>query len=54
MRKLARSTIGATAVLVVAFAAYLAYDFGMLRFNNPSLSNYPIQGIDVSHHQGVI
>ncbi|CAK07039.1 glycosyl hydrolase [Rhizobium leguminosarum] len=54
MRKLARSTIGATAVLVVAFAAYLAYDFGMLRFNNPSLSNYPIQGIDVSHHQGDI
>ncbi|MBY5459286.1 GH25 family lysozyme [Rhizobium beringeri] len=54
MRRLARSTIGATAILVVAFAAYFAYDFGMLRFNNPSLSSYPIQGIDVSHHQGDI
>ncbi|TLX09731.1 GH25 family lysozyme [Rhizobium sp. MHM7A] len=45
---------GAAAILVVAFAAYFAYDFGMLRFNNPSLSRYPIQGIDVSHHQGDI
>ena len=47
-------TIGAAAILVVASAAYFAYDFGMLRFNNPSLSRYPIQGIDVSHHQGDI
>jgi lysozyme len=24
----------------------------MVRFNIPSLHNYPIQGIDISHHQG--
>nr|WP_246827181.1 glycoside hydrolase family 25 protein [Rhizobium binae] len=46
--------VGAAAILVVASAAYFAYDFGMFRFNNPSLSRYPIQGIDVSHHQGDI
>lgn len=54
MRGVARWTIGATAILPVASAAYFAYDFGMVRFNNPSLSRYPIQGIDVSHHQGDI
>src|ERR1700754_3700231 len=48
-----RWAIGATAILIVAFAAF-AYGFGMLRFNNPSLTRYPIQGIDVSHHQGAI
>lgn len=26
----------------------------MVRFNNPSLHDYPIQGIDISHHQGDI
>lgn len=54
MRSLGRGTIAATAILAVALAAYFAYDFGVLRFNNPSLSRYPIQGIDVSHHQGDI
>lgn len=54
MGSVVRRGVGAAAILVVASAAYLAYDFGMLRFNNPSLSRYPIQGIDVSHHQGDI
>ncbi|MBX4911503.1 MULTISPECIES: GH25 family lysozyme [Rhizobium] len=54
MASVVRWTIGAAAILVVASAAYFAYDFGMLRFNYPSLSQYPIQGIDVSHHQGDI
>ncbi|MBB3351378.1 glycosyl hydrolase [Rhizobium sp. L9] len=54
MGSVVRWTIGAAAILVVALAAYFAYDFGMLRFNNPTLSRYPIQGIDVSHHQGDI
>ncbi|WP_184397565.1 GH25 family lysozyme [Rhizobium sp. BK650] len=54
MGRLVRWAIGAAAILIVAFAAYLAYDFGMLRFNNPSLTRYPIQGIDVSHHQGAV
>lgn len=54
VRKAVFTTIGATAIFLVASAAYFAYDFGMVRFNNPSLSHYPIQGIDVSHHQGDI
>lgn len=54
MRGWGRGMIGAIAILAVASTAYFAYDFGMLRFNNPSLSTYPIQGIDVSHHQGDI
>jgi lysozyme len=28
--------------------------FGYLRFNYPSKEKYPIQGIDISHHQGDI
>jgi len=28
--------------------------FGIIRFNNPSRNDYPIQGIDVSNHQGKI
>lgn len=43
-----------TGVAVIACAAYLGYTSGMLRFNTPSLRDYPIQGIDVSHHQGAI
>ncbi len=54
MGSVVRWGVGAAAILMVASAVYLAYDFGMLRFNNPSLSRYPIQGIDVSHHQGDI
>jgi lysozyme len=54
VRRMIQWTIGVTAILAVASVAYFAYDFGMVRFNNPSLSNYPIQGIDVSHHQGDI
>lgn len=27
---------------------------GFIRFNNPSLTDYPIQGIDVSNHQKII
>lgn len=34
-------------------AAFLLYN-GFIRFNYPSLKQYPIQGIDVSNHQKVI
>ncbi|OWO93021.1 glycosyl hydrolase [Rhizobium esperanzae] len=54
MGSVVRWAIGAAAILLVASASYFAYDFSMLRFNNPPLSRYPIQGIDVSHHQGDI
>ncbi len=51
MRALAAVAVGLT--LLVA-AAFLLYSRGFLRFNYPSLAQYPIRGIDVSHHQGVI
>lgn len=47
-------TILGIVVLAVAVAMYLAYDREMAPFMSPKLADYPIQGIDVSHHQGVI
>lgn len=42
--------------LGVAFIASCAaaYQYGVFRFSNPSAEQYPVRGIDVSHHQGVI
>lgn len=48
-----RIIIGAV-LLAAASAAYIAYESEMAPFNPPSLDAYPIQGIDVSHHQGDI
>jgi lysozyme len=48
------AAIAAIAILAVAFASYLAYDRAMAPFAPPSLEDYPLQGIDVSHHQGSI
>ncbi|TCL70213.1 GH25 family lysozyme [Rhizobium sp. BK251] len=47
-------TILGIVVLAVAVALYLAYDRAMAPFTSPTLADYPIQGIDVSHHQGAI
>lgn len=41
--------IGAVAALLV----FLLYR-GIIRFNYPSLEEFPVQGVDVSHHQGDI
>ncbi|TCU22947.1 lysozyme [Rhizobium azibense] len=54
MKKEVQRAVLGTAILAVASAFYLAYDFAMVRFNHPSVRDYPIQGIDVSHHQGDI
>jgi lysozyme len=53
--KRAVAWLGALAVLA-ACALLVAYGFshGYLRFNYPSLARYPVQGVDVSHHQGDI
>lgn len=46
-------------VLISAFAAFifiiavLLYN-GIIWFNNPSSGKYPVRGVDVSHHQGMI
>jgi lysozyme len=45
----------AAAVVVIAVAVgSRLYRSGYLRFNYPSRAHYPIQGVDVSHHQGAI
>ena len=51
LKKLARLAV----VLVAAAAlAALLLDRGIVRFNYPGLRTYPVQGVDVSHHQGRI
>jgi lysozyme len=43
--------------VLLAIAAALAWSglkLGWIRFNYPSLARYPVQGVDVSHHQGRI
>lgn len=42
------------AVLVCAGAALLLFEGGYIRFNYPARERFPVQGIDVSHHQGPI
>jgi len=33
---------------------FTLFYYGVVRFNYPSVSQYPVRGIDVSHHQGKI
>jgi len=42
------------AFLALAGGIYLMFDRGFLRFNYPTRTEFPIWGIDVSHHQGKI
>jgi lysozyme len=39
--------------VVVALSVFLLYQ-GILRFNYPSFEEFPVRGVDVSHHQGEI
>jgi len=39
--------------IAVASAAYLLLH-GIVRFNYPSVAEFPVRGIDVSHHQGPV
>jgi lysozyme len=50
-----RGAVAITLILagLVALSGTLIYR-GFLRFNYPILSEFPIQGVDVSHHQGQI
>ncbi|MBL3658042.1 glycoside hydrolase family 25 protein [Fulvivirga sediminis] len=41
-------------LVIVAVMAAIFFYTGYLRFSYPSLEEYPIQGIDISHHQGNI
>src|SRR5688500_17073729 len=41
-------------IIVFSLFALLLYWTGILRFNYPSVKDFPIRGIDISHHQGKI
>lgn len=49
-----RLALTAGFALLLATVAYWAIDAGWLRFNYPSAREFPVRGIDVSHHQGAI
>lgn len=40
--------------LTMAVGLYFAFEKGLVRFNHPDRVEFPIYGIDVSHHQGPI
>ncbi|SPD73590.1 conserved hypothetical protein [uncultured Desulfobacterium sp.] len=48
--------IAALALLIISLPclALVGYNLGVIRFNYPSKEDYPIRGIDISHHQGTI
>lgn len=39
---------------LLIWLAYTAFTQGYIRFNYPSVQQFPIRGIDISHHQGKI
>jgi len=41
-------------LFLLFFAAFVSYMAGYWRFNYPPLDKYPVQGLDISHHQGDI
>lgn len=51
MKKLLLTILG---LLILSGILVLCLYYGVLRFNYPSRSTYPIQGLDISHHQGQI
>ncbi len=54
MRGTAKATIVGSVTLAAACATLILYRSEMAPFRPPSLEDFPIQGIDVSHHQGDI
>lgn len=54
MRDAVKATIVGSVTLAAACAALILYRSEMAPFRPPSLQDFPIQGSDVSHHQGDI
>lgn len=42
-----------SALLPITLAIFL-FQNGYIRFNYPAINDYPVRGIDISHHQGAI
>lgn len=53
-KKYAIYSIISLALIALIGGLYIAYSNGYIRMNYPSLADYPVQGIDISHHQGII
>ncbi len=49
-----RLLIGTSALALTAILIFLLFFYGVFLLNNPSKELYPIRGVDVSAHQGVI
>jgi len=43
-----------SAVILIVIIAVMFFEKGYIRFNYPDKSEYPVHGIDISHHQDVI
>ena len=54
MKRLAVVTLLAAAAAASLALAWALHERGYLRVNYPSSTEFPVHGIDVSHHQGVI
>lgn len=54
MKKLAIVTVLAMAATGPVALAWYLHEVGLLRVNYPSSTEFPVRGIDVSHHQGAI
>lgn len=48
------SVVGAILLIFIAGGLRYAFYQGYIRINYPSFEEYPVQGIDISHHQGKI
>jgi len=46
--------IGILSIVILIVGLRYAFYQGYIRMNYPSFTDYPVQGIDVSHHQGKI
>jgi lysozyme len=49
-----RFYIGLTVIVLLLIAATCSYFLGYVRFNYPAREQFPVRGVDVSHHQGDI
>lgn len=54
MKTVKRAAVFLTFAAVIAVIVVLLFYHGVLLFNNPSSSKYPVRGVDVSSYQGEI
>ena len=54
MLRFLRLTLVLAFPFIAAWLLYFLFDHGYLRLNYPSKEEFPMWGLDVSHHQGII